>query len=141
MHSGIKYSFGNHSDVGKKRKINQDSFGTAKNDWGEIFIVADGMGGHKGGEVASKITVDHMCNAFKIASKDTPPAVFLERTINITTYALCGFANFSSIAIQVGGIGSLEPSRKSDFAKCGFKALIGATLAGFMTACLAGIFI
>ena len=40
------------------------------------------MGGHKGGEVASKITVDHMCNAFKTASKDTSPAVFLERTIN-----------------------------------------------------------
>ena len=46
MASKINYTFGNHSDVGKKRKINQDSFGTAKNDWGEIFIVDDGMGGH-----------------------------------------------------------------------------------------------
>ena len=82
MTSKLKYTFGNHSDVGKKRKINQDSFGTAKNDWGEIFIVADGMGGHKGGEVASKITVDHMCNEFKLASSDTSPAVFLERSIN-----------------------------------------------------------
>ena len=82
MASKINYTFGNHSDVGKKRKINQDSFGTAKNDWGEIFIVADGMGGHKGGEVASKITVDHMCNEFKSASEDTLPAVFLERTIS-----------------------------------------------------------
>jgi len=81
MASKIQYTFGNHSDVGKKRKINQDSFGTAKNDWGEIFIVADGMGGHKGGEVASKITVDHMCNEFKAATQDTAPAAILEKAI------------------------------------------------------------
>ena len=77
-----RYVFGNDSDVGKKRKINQDSFGTAKNEWGEVFIVADGMGGHKGGEVASRITVDHLCNEFKVAGSDTSPAVFLERSIN-----------------------------------------------------------
>jgi concentrative nucleoside transporter, CNT family len=64
-----------------------------------------------------------------------------ERAINITTYALCGFANFSSIAIQVGGIGSLEPTRKVDFAKCGFRALVAATLTGFLTACLAGVLV
>ena len=62
-----------------------------------------------------------------------------QRSITITTYALCGFANFSSIAIQIGGIGALEPSRKSDFAALGFRALIGGTLAGFLTACIAGI--
>lgn len=64
-----------------------------------------------------------------------------KRSIQITTYALCGFANFSSIAIQIGGIGALEPSRKKDFALLGFKALLGATLTGFTTACVAGIFI
>ena len=81
MRTKFKYTFGNHSDVGKKRKINQDSFATAKNDWGEIFIVADGMGGHKGGEVASKITADYMCNEFKLANSDISPAVFLDRSI------------------------------------------------------------
>lgn len=62
-----------------------------------------------------------------------------ERAIVISTYALCGFANFSSIAIQIGGIGALEPSRKKDFAILGVKALIGGTLSGFTTACIAGI--
>lgn len=62
-----------------------------------------------------------------------------ERAIVISTYALCGFANFSSIAIQIGGIGALEPSRKKDFAILGLKALIGGTLSGFTTACIAGI--
>ena len=63
------------------------------------------------------------------------------RTIVILTYALCGFANFSSIGIQVGGIGSLAPERRSDIAKLGFKALIGGSLAAFMTATVAGILI
>jgi CNT family concentrative nucleoside transporter len=61
------------------------------------------------------------------------------KTIAITSFALCGFANFSSIAIQIGGIGELAPSRRSDLAKLGFKALIAGTLASYMSATLAGL--
>ena len=61
----IKYSIGNHTHKGMVRKSNQDSFGSIKTGWGDLYIVADGMGGHKGGEIASKITVDYLCNAFK----------------------------------------------------------------------------
>jgi concentrative nucleoside transporter, CNT family len=61
------------------------------------------------------------------------------RSFVIATFALCGFANLSSIAIQIGGIGGLAPSRKSDLAKLGFKAMIVGTLANFMSACIAGI--
>lgn len=57
----------------------------------------------------------------------------------IATFALCGFANFSSIGIQIGGIGGLAPTRKQDLARLGFRALLGGTLATFMTATLAGI--
>lgn len=64
-----------------------------------------------------------------------------ERAIIISTYALCGFANFSSIAIQIGGIGTLAPDRRKDLALLGVRSLIGGTLACFMTACIAGIFI
>jgi CNT family concentrative nucleoside transporter len=60
------------------------------------------------------------------------------RSFMIATYALCGFANFSSIAIQIGGIGSLAPERRSEMAKVGFRAMIGGLLAAYMTACLAG---
>lgn len=61
------------------------------------------------------------------------------RGFTIATYALCGFANFSSIAIQVGGIGSLAPERRSEMAKLGFRAMAGGLLAAYMTACLAGV--
>ena len=64
-----------------------------------------------------------------------------ERSVNISVYALCGFANFSSIAIQVGGIGSLVPGRRKEFAQLGMKCLLGGTLACLMTACIAGILI
>jgi concentrative nucleoside transporter, CNT family len=57
----------------------------------------------------------------------------------IATYALCGFANFSSIAMQVGGIGALVPSRKSDLARLGMRAMLAGTMANFMSACIAGI--
>ena len=61
------------------------------------------------------------------------------KTITIISIALCGFANFSSIAIQVGGIGELAPDRRKDLAKLGFKALICGTLASYMSATIAGI--
>lgn len=67
--------------------------------------------------------------------------VLEERTIIILTYALCGFANFSSIGIQVGGLGALAPERRKDLAKLGIRALIGGSLAAFMTATVAGILI
>jgi len=57
----------------------------------------------------------------------------------ISTFALCGFANFSSIAIQVGGIGALVPERRSDLARLGLKAMLAGTMANFLSACIAGI--
>jgi CNT family concentrative nucleoside transporter len=63
------------------------------------------------------------------------------RSVVIATYALCGFANFSSIAIQIGGIGGIAPSRRSDLARLGLRAMIGGSLAAFMTATVAGILI
>jgi CNT family concentrative nucleoside transporter len=61
------------------------------------------------------------------------------KSFTIATYALCGFANFSSIAIQVGGIGALAPTRKSDLARMGMRAVAAGTMANFMSACIAGI--
>lgn len=61
------------------------------------------------------------------------------KTLVIVSFALCGFANFSSIAIQVGGIGQLAPDRRQDLAALGFKALICGTLASYLSATLAGI--
>ena len=66
---------------------------------------------------------------------------FEEKSIIIATYILCGFANFSSIGIQIGGIGSLAPKRKGDLAKLGVLALIGGTLASLFTAAIVGIII
>tara|TARA_B100000575_G_scaffold94288_1_gene75157 strand:- start:1580 stop:2851 length:1272 start_codon:yes stop_codon:yes gene_type:complete len=65
--------------------------------------------------------------------------VLSEKSIIISTYALCGFANFSSIAIQIGGIGSMAPSRQEEISKLGFRALIAATLATLLTGNIAGI--
>ena len=64
-----------------------------------------------------------------------------ERAFTLATYALCGFANFSSIAIQVGGIGSLAPERRAEMAKLGLRAMIGGLLACYLTATIAGILI
>jgi len=61
------------------------------------------------------------------------------RSFTIATYALCGFANLGSIAVQVGGLGALAPTRKSDVARLGLKAMAAGTMANFMSACIAGM--
>jgi CNT family concentrative nucleoside transporter len=60
------------------------------------------------------------------------------RSFTIATFALCGFANFSSIGIQIGGIGALAPARRHDLARLGFRAMLAGTLANFVTATIAG---
>jgi CNT family concentrative nucleoside transporter len=64
-----------------------------------------------------------------------------ERSFTIATYALCGFANFSSIGIQIGGIGALAPSRKQDLARLGFRAVVAGTMANYLAAAIAGLLI
>ena len=59
----------------------------------------------------------------------------------LATYALCGFANFASIGIQVGGIGILAPNRRSDLARIGLLAMVGGAIASMMAACIVGILI
>lgn len=66
---------------------------------------------------------------------------FSPKTVAIITFALCGFANFSSIAIQLGTIGSLEPARRKDVARLGLKALLAGTIANLLNAVIAGIFV
>ena len=68
-------------------------------------------------------------------------AVISERSAIIASYALCGFANFASIGIQIGGIGGIAPERMRDLASIGMRAMIGGTLAAFMTATIAGVLI
>jgi CNT family concentrative nucleoside transporter len=62
-----------------------------------------------------------------------------QRTSVIATYALCGFANFASVAIQIGGIGTLAPGRRADLAKLGLRAMVGGLLACYLTATMAGL--
>jgi concentrative nucleoside transporter, CNT family len=62
-----------------------------------------------------------------------------EKTLAIISFALCGFANFGSVGIQIGGISALEPSRRADLARLGFRALMAGTLASYLSATLAGM--
>jgi concentrative nucleoside transporter, CNT family len=78
-------------------------------------------------------------NEFVAYSKLGPLKASLDpRSFTIATFALCGFANFSSIGIQIGGIGALAPNRRHDLARLGLRAMFAGTLANFMTATIAG---
>src|SRR5699024_10730565 len=70
-----------------------------------------------------------------------PEIMLAKRSLIIATYALCGFANISSIGIQLGGIGGIAPDRKKDLAEIALRAMLGGTLATFMTATIAGILV
>ena len=91
------------------------------------------------GLLGTKIVLNEFVAYLDLGSMIQTKAMMNSKTILMATYALCGFANFSSIAIQIGGTGSLAPSRKSDIAKLGIKAVIGGSLATLMTATLAGL--
>ena len=64
-----------------------------------------------------------------------------EKGLLIVSIAICGFANFSSVGMQIGGIGALAPERRSDLAKLGMRALISGTLASYLSATIAGMLI
>jgi concentrative nucleoside transporter, CNT family len=91
-----------------------------------------------GSLIGQKIVLNEFI-AYLNLSQLIPTGVLSEKAIIVSTYALCGFANFSSIAIQIGGIGGIAPTRKSDLAKFGLKAVLGGSLATFMTATIAGV--
>ncbi len=77
--------------------------------------------------------------AYGILEKQIQAGELSERAVIISTYALCGFANFSSIGIQLGGLGALAPDRRKDLAQLGLRAMLGGALASWLTATIAGI--
>ena len=86
-----------------------------------------------------KTAVNEFVAYFQLAGILNGGVAIEPRSVIIATYGLCGFANFSSIAIQIGGIGGIAPDRRQDLARLGLRAMIGGTLAGFMTATIAGM--
>jgi CNT family concentrative nucleoside transporter len=91
-----------------------------------------------GGMLGKKLVLNEFVGYLDLAAAK---GQISERATILTTYALCGFSNFSSIAIQLGGIGTLAPEKRPTLAALGMKSLIAGTLACYMTACIAGLFI
>ena len=91
-----------------------------------------------GNLLGTKIAVNEFLGYVEL-QKAVDAGALSPRSVIIATYALCGFANFSSIAIQIGGIGGLAPERRSDVARLGLKAMFGGALASWLTATIAGI--
>jgi len=91
-----------------------------------------------GSLIGTKIVLNEFVAFLKLANL-VAAANLTPKTIAMATFALCGFANLSSIAIQIGGIGSLAPSRKSEIASFGIKAVFAGTMANLMTATWAGM--
>ncbi|MFW5968848.1 MAG: NupC/NupG family nucleoside CNT transporter [Persicimonas sp.] len=92
--------------------------------------------------LGQKMVINEFVAYMSLAEMLQDPNVELSgRSVVISTYALCGFANFGSIGIQLGGIGGIAPSRMKDLAQIALRAMIGGTLAAFMTATVAGILV
>lgn len=95
-----------------------------------------------GGLIGEKIVLNEFVaylHLAEIVQGATPGVALTDQGRLIATYALCGFANFSSIAIQIGGIGGLAPDRRQDLARLGLRAVLGGTIATLMTATIAGV--
>lgn len=93
-----------------------------------------------GNLLGTKISINEFI-AYKDLSELIKTGGMSARANIIATYALCGFANFSSIAIQIGGIGGMAPERRGDLAKLGLRAMFGGALASWMTAAIAGMLV
>jgi CNT family concentrative nucleoside transporter len=106
------------------------------------FAWAMGVPGHEAMQAGALMGTKLVANEFVayLQFKDLIP-VLSAKTIAIVSFALCGFANFGSVGIQIGGISALEPSRRADLAKLGFRALMAGTLASYLSATLAGMLI
>ena len=100
--------------------------------WADAKIVGTLMG--------EKIVLTELI-AFRDLSDYVSNNTISERSVIIASYALCGFANFGSIGIQLGGIGSMAPKRKNDLSKLVFKAMLGGAIASWLTASIVGILI
>ncbi|MDQ7816028.1 MAG: nucleoside transporter C-terminal domain-containing protein [Melioribacteraceae bacterium] len=94
---------------------------------------------HFGSLIGTKVVLNEFVAYLDMGKLVEMKSLMNEKAILMATYALCGFANFSSIAIQIGGISPLAPNRRADLAKLGIRAVIGGTLATLLTATLAGI--
>ena len=95
-----------------------------------------------GSLIGQKVVINEFVAYLQLAgivNGQTPGVTLTDEGRLIATYALCGFANFSSIAIQIGGIGGLAPERRSDLARFGLRAVLGGTIATLMTATIAGV--
>ena len=98
--------------------------------WDEIPILAELLG--------TKIAVTELVAYSKLGPMIAEEQIS-DRTALIASFALCGFANFGSVAIQVGGLGAMAPGRRADLAKIGLRAMFAGALATCMTACVAGV--
>src|SRR5216110_731871 len=99
-----------------------------------------GVPWHDSGTIGSLLGTRMVLNEFIAYAQLGPMKAALDPvSFTIATFALCGFANISSVGIQIGGIGALVPDRKHDLARLGFRAMIAGTLANFLSATLAGI--
>jgi CNT family concentrative nucleoside transporter len=98
-------------------------------DWNETLAVGSLLG--------QKMVINEFVAYFDLGQMKAAGALS-QKSVVIATYALCGFANFSSIAIQIGGTGGMAPTRQADISKLGMRAMIAATLATMMTATIAG---
>lgn len=92
-----------------------------------------------GSLLGTKMVLNEFVAYSQLSEMISAHKIVFDKTVFMSTFALCGFANFSSIAIQIGGLSPMAPERRSDLAKLGLKAVAGGTLANLMTATIAGI--
>jgi CNT family concentrative nucleoside transporter len=101
--------------------------------WAEAGLVGELMG--------LKTILNEFVAYLALSQHMGDAAALSQRSFIITTYALCGFANFGSVAIMIGGIGGIAPERRGDLARLGLRSLVGGTLATMLTGCMIGLYL